>query len=41
MNLNNKIINPPERDPEWPQEIKTMADVILRRKIKSKYKLNQ
>ena len=28
----------PEDDPEWPVEITTMADILLRSKIKDKYK---
>lgn len=27
----------PEDDPEWPKEIKSMKDVMLRNKIKNKY----
>jgi hypothetical protein len=27
----------PEDDPDWPIEIKTMADIILRREIKEKH----
>lgn len=41
--LNNRLEykpadNPkPENDPEWPREIKSMADIILRNKIKLRY----
>ena len=28
----------PEDDPDWPREVKTMADIILRNEIKGKYK---
>jgi hypothetical protein len=28
----------PEQDQDWPKEVKTMADVILRGEIKDKYK---
>lgn len=32
-------VNRPEDDPNWPKEIKTMADVSLRNEIKMKYNL--
>lgn len=27
----------PESDPEWPKEVKTLADIMLRNEIKAKY----
>ncbi|MFT6908879.1 MAG: hypothetical protein ACJAS1_005586 [Oleiphilaceae bacterium] len=41
---NSKELSPvtqskkPEDDPDWPKEVKTMADVILRNDITNKYK---
>lgn len=31
------IISTPENDPDWPKEIKTIADIALRNEIKEKY----
>ena len=28
----------PEKDPDWPEEVKTMSDIILRSEIKERYK---
>lgn len=30
----------PESDPEWPKEVKTLADITLRNEIKAKYLKN-
>ena len=32
-----KQSNKPEDDPDWPAEVKTMADIILRNEINKKY----
>jgi len=30
-------IKKPEDDPDWPKEVKTMADIVIRNEIQSKY----
>lgn len=37
----DSLVDKPEDDPDWPKEIKTMADIILRNQIKGKYSLEK